>query len=642
MAIYNVSITLPDGELDTITVEAPTPGAAQAEAMSLAGLGSRIGRATEADRESFRPAADVDLRAQIARQEEINRLLDTIIEGDETPRQELIKNETENRLADEMLTFARLREGREERLFAVKAAEALAKARAYEQEIRRANPDLLSELETLGNDVLPNNKEVATEVTNEVNARDLSDLQQSDIAAINREAERQKARKLASLVTEDEIDEYNFGETVSNEKARQFTQSQQADADAVVRAAQFQPQFGTTTDELAGLAEDEIRLPQTTRIPAIDEGTGNIGGLTTGGGAFDPGGSSFDEFIASLDPMAEREAMSNVLGATGYGLPAFDPTDIDEGDGAIGGLTTGGGDGSLSPEVLAIINSMQAEIDALNAKQGPFVDPALSGLDPSMGRGFGALFDPFGTGGAGGLTGDAGLDALNAFMGGSGDADQEFGAFGPTGPTGPTGTTGGGVQMTPQPRIPFGEMTPRNLEEVSGTAAIRSALGNLYGPQFGTGRGPLGSFLERQAFGLTPAFEAAQIANIARGEPRAGTTGTFSDYLRNLGQQSTGLQTGYQQALEDINFLRGQDLGGAAALASPTLFAPRGASETGAAIDLLRAAQRGKYSPFARRIFGNVEQGDVFGDYILEADRRARAGGGPVNFLDFAAGRFGL
>ena len=53
MAIYNVSITLPDGELDTITVEAPTAGAAQAEARSLAGLGSRIGRATEAERESF-------------------------------------------------------------------------------------------------------------------------------------------------------------------------------------------------------------------------------------------------------------------------------------------------------------------------------------------------------------------------------------------------------------------------------------------------------------------------------------------------------------------------------------------------------------------------------------------------------------
>ena len=281
MAIYNVSITLPDGELDTITVEAPTVGAAQAEARSLAGLGSRIGTATEVERDSFRPTPDIDLKAQISRQNEINQLLDTIIEGNETPRQELIKNETENRLADQMLTFAGLREGREERLFAIKSAEALAKARAYEQQIRETNPDLLSELETLGNEVLPNNVEVATAVTNEVNARDLSGMQQSDIASINREAERQKASKLASLVTEDEIDEYNFGETVSNEKARQFTQSQ-TDADALVRAAQFQPQFGTTTDELAGLAEDEMRPPVTSRRPSIDEGT-NVGfGAGTG------------------------------------------------------------------------------------------------------------------------------------------------------------------------------------------------------------------------------------------------------------------------------------------------------------------------------------------------------------------------
>ena len=69
MAIYNVSITLPDGELDTITVEAPTAGAAQAEARSLAGLGSRIGRATEAERESFTPTTNINLDeiARVAR-----------------------------------------------------------------------------------------------------------------------------------------------------------------------------------------------------------------------------------------------------------------------------------------------------------------------------------------------------------------------------------------------------------------------------------------------------------------------------------------------------------------------------------------------------------------------------------------------
>ena len=97
MAIYNVSITLPDGELDTITVEAPTAGAAQAEARSLAGLGSRIGRATEAERESFTPTTNINLDeiARVARIDEYNRQMDSIIVGNETPRQELIKTQTE-------------------------------------------------------------------------------------------------------------------------------------------------------------------------------------------------------------------------------------------------------------------------------------------------------------------------------------------------------------------------------------------------------------------------------------------------------------------------------------------------------------------------------------------------------------------
>ena len=167
MAIYNVSITLPDGELDTITVEAPTAGAAQAEARSLAGLGSRIGRATEAERErdSFRPVENpIEIADRIKRLDDYNRQIDSIIEGNETPRQELIKTQTENRLADQMLTFAGLREGRE-RLMAVKAAEAMAKYRAYEQNLRETNPDLPSELEVLGNELLPNNAEVATAVT---------------------------------------------------------------------------------------------------------------------------------------------------------------------------------------------------------------------------------------------------------------------------------------------------------------------------------------------------------------------------------------------------------------------------------------------------------------------------------------------
>ena len=627
MAIYNVSVTLPDGELDTITVEAPTAGAAQAEARSLAGLGSRIGRATETERESFRPTPDIDLRAQIARQEEINRLLDTIIEGDETPRQELIKNETENRLADEMLTFARLREGREERLFAVKAAEALAKARAYEQEIRRANPDLLSELETLGNDVLPNNKEVATEVTNEVNARDLSAIQQSDIAAINREAERQKARKLASLVTEDEIDEYNFGETVSSEKARQFTQSQtqqQRDVESLLRGAGQQPQFPTTTDQFAGLAEQEMRLPVTPRRSAIDEGTGDIGGLRTGGGAFDPGattsaatpgGSSFDEFIASLDPMADREAMSNVLGAAGYGLPAFDPTDIDEGTGPIGDLTTGGG--GFDPAALAEIDRLNAENAAMAAMMAEMNQTPTDG---TIG------------------TGDAELDIINNLIGGGDGIITD-------GTTGTTGTTGTEVQMTPTVQQGFGGYTSNDLGRLSAQAEVDRAVRNIYGQN--PNLGPTGRFLRSQAYNLQPTQVLGNIANIARGGP-VGQATSFEDYLSGITASPLGARGAYQQALDNLNFIRGLDVD-ATIQSTPQLspfrniLAPQTASDVETAQDLLRSAQQARFSPLVQRYMAPAQSGgQLFADYILEGDRRARAGETPASFLDFAAGRYGL
>ena len=646
MAIYNVSITLPDGELDTITVEAPTAGAAQAEARSLAGLGSRIGRATEAERESFTPTTNINLDeiARVARIDEYNRQMDSIIEGNETPRQELIKTQTENRLADQMLTFARLREGREERLMAVKAAEAMAKARAYDREIREANPDLLSELETLGMQLLPNNKEVATEVTNEVNARDLSDIQQSDIAAINREAERQKARKLASLLTEDEIDEYNFGETVSSEKARQFTQSQQADADAVVRAAQFQPQFATTTDQLAGLAEDEIRLPQTTRIPGIDEGTGNIGDLTTGGGAFDPGAmtgaaapsaGSFDEFIGSLDPMAESEAMNNVLGAAAYGIdPGLAGQNPSMGNFNPGpGININGGDGSISPEVLAMINSMQAEIDALSANQGPFVDPALSGLDPSMGGGFGAPFDPFGTGGDPSLTGDPALDALITGDGTSGGGIVT------------DGTTGTGVQVTPTVQQRFGGYTSDDLGRLSPQAEVDRAVRNIYGQN--PNLGPIGGFLRDQAYNLRPTQVLGDIANIARGGP-VGQATSFEDYLSGITASPLGARGAYQQALDNLNFIRGLDVD-ATLQTTPQLnpfrniLAPQTASDVETAQSLLRSAQQARFSPLVQRYMAPAQSGgQLFADYILEGDRRVRAGETPASFLDFAAGRFGL
>jgi len=624
MAIYNVSITLPDGELDTITVEAPTAGAAQAEARSLAGLGSRIGRATEAERErdSFRPVENpIEIADRIKRLDDYNRQIDSIIEGNETPRQELIKTQTENRLADQMLTFAGLREGREERLMAVKAAEAMAKYRAYEQNLRETNPDLPSELEVLGNELLPNNAEVATAVTNEVNARDLSGLQQSDIASINREAERQKARQLASLVTEDEIDEYNFGETVSNEKARQFTQSQ-TDADALVRAAQFQPQFGTTTDELAGLAEDEMRPSVTPRTPTIDEGTdvgfGAGGGFDPGAitGAAAPGAGSFDQFIASLDPMAESEAMSNVLGAAGYGLPAFDPTQIDEGTDV--GFNAGGG---FDPEALAEIERLNAENAAMAAMMNNINQPPT---DSTI------------------STGDAGLDALNAFVGADGTLGDGIVTDGTTGTTGTTGTE---VQMTPTVQQGFGGYTSNQLGLISPQAEVDRAVRNIYGQN--PNLGPIGGFLRDQAFNLRPTQVLGDIANIARGGP-VGQATSFEDYLSNVTASPLGARGAYQQALDNLNLIRGLDVD-ATLQTTPQLspfrniLAPQSASDVETAQGLLRSAQQARFSPLVQRYMAPAQSGrQLFSDYILEGDRRAREGQTPASFLDFAAGRYGL
>ena len=297
MAIYNVSVTLPDGELDTITVEAPTRGAAQAEARSRAGLGSRIGR-VEFARDAFRPVENpIEIADRKKRIDDYNRQIDSIIEGSETPKQEFIKNETESQLVARML----MRGGeqgqinREARLMAIKSAEAMAKYRAYKREVERKNPDLPPELEALGNELLPGNVEVANVVTDQANARDFSDMQQSDIASINREAERQKARQLAPFVTEDEIDEYNLGEAVSSEKARQLAQTvvdpTQPATQSPAGVLRVDPQTGIpgpgVTPYRQNFAIDEGTdvgfgagtgiipgaQPMTRRLPSIDEGT---------------------------------------------------------------------------------------------------------------------------------------------------------------------------------------------------------------------------------------------------------------------------------------------------------------------------------------------------------------------------------
>ena len=704
MAIYNVSVTLPDGELDTITVEAPTRGAAQAEARSRAGLGSRIGR-VEFARDSFRPVENpIEIADRKKRIDDYNRQIDSIIEGSETPKQEFIKNETESQLVARML----MRGGeqgqinREARLMAIKSAEAMAKYRAYKREVERKNPDLPPELEALGNELLPGNVEVANVVTDQADARDFSDMQQSDIASINREAERQKARQLAPFVTEDEIDEYNLGEAVSSEKARQLAQTvvdpTQPATQSPAGVLRVDPQtgipgpgvtpyrqnfaidegtnvgFGAGTGiipgaqaRFGGLAErfpGGQSLPR--RLPSIDEGTDV--GFGAGAGII-PGATPMPRPVApgprvvtdaSTLPRLGTVPMTTdqFAGLAEQELPFAAPRTttpqvrVDEFVPPQEGQMTAAEQSRLFRQPAAPIGTFDDQVatgaipgvDVTEAGAPPIayagapapsvvnvqtgIDPGLTGQAPTA-LGPGAAF--------GGTPAPAtGTEVVPA-------APGSFGEFvaGPEAAGIPT--PGMSAAPTLQQPIQFGGLTAQDLEGISSRAAVNRAVQNLYGQQ-PTAVGPISDFLRRQSFSLVPAQQLGTLAQIATGQlsPQARAT-SFSDYLRNL-EGRGGAATGFGEALQNLQTLRGLDptsLSPSAAGAQ-YIFSPGTDEETGQALQFLGAAQRGRYSPFVSSIFRPGSQDEIFADYVVEADRRAREGEAARNFLDFAAGRYGL
>ena len=688
MAIYNVSVTLPDGELDTITVEAPTRGAAQAEARSRAGLGSRIGR-VEFARDSFRPVENpIEIADRKKRIDDYNRQIDSIIEGSETPKQEFIKNETESQLVARML----MRGGeqgqinREARLMAIKSAEAMAKYRAYEREVERKNPDLPPELEALGNELLPGNVEVANVVTDQADARDFSDMQQSDIASINREAERQKARQLAPFVTEDEIDEYNLGEAVSSEKARQLAQTvvdpTQPATQSPAGVLRVDPQTGIpgpgVTPYRQNFAIDEGTnvgfgagtgiipgaQPMTRRLPSIDEGTDV--GFGAGAGII-PGATPMPRPVApgprvvtdastlprlgtvpmttdQFAGLAEQELPFAAPRTTTPQVRVNELVPAQEGQ-----MTAAQQAGMIQPEVAGTFDAQVATgaipgVDVTEAGAPPIayagapapsvvnvqtgIDPGLTGQAPTA-LGPGAAF--------GGTPAPAtGTEVVPA-------APGSFGEFvaGPEAAGIPT--PGMSAAPTLQQPIQFGGLTDQDLEGISSRAAVNRAVQNLYGQQ-PTAVGPISDFLRRQSFSLVPAQQLGTLAQIATGQlsPQARAT-SFSDYLRNL-EGRGGAATGFGEALQNLQTLRGLDptsLSPSAAGAQ-YIFSPGTDEETGQALQFLGAAQRGRYSPFVSSIFRPGSQDEIFADYVVEADRRAREGEAARNFLDFAAGRYGL
>jgi hypothetical protein len=116
---------------------------------------------------------------------------------------------------------------------------------------------------------------------------------------------------------------------------------------------------------------------------------------------------------------------------------------------------------------------------------------------------------------------------------------------------------------------------------------------------------------------------------------------SFEDFLRTTAAEPTGLGGAYGQALQNVGYLRGLGPGGVPpALAG--MFNPEQASGTWDARNLLGAAQRGKYSGLVSSAFRRPSPQDLFADYVLARQDATAAGQTPLNFLNFAAGGYGL
>ena len=139
-------------------------------------------------------------------------------------------------------------------------------------------------------------------------------------------------------------------------------------------------------------------------------------------------------------------------------------------------------------------------------------------------------------------------------------------------------------------RTGAGVLSDLDLQEISRSAAVRQAL-DLAFPDIGR-VGPISNFLRNQAFTLlqgaqplqqirsaldasmqptgTPTVDA--LAAAAQGQPQS-----FADYYRGLAQSPTGTRGGFQQAAENLSFLRNLGLGGGSPAATSqftSTFAP--------------------------------------------------------------------
>ena len=691
MAIYNVNVTSPDGVTSTVRVDATSRGAALSQARNLR-PGSRVGSAvqvtpTRAEAEAGRisQAQKRSIRNDVAKIQSQKNRIDNIIEGDETPAQEAIKSATESALVQEKMRRARLilgegREAEAERfrlLGEAKQAEVTAAAAAYRRELERTDPDLLEEIDAESNRVFqgttPNASwaDVSSRVAAQVNT------QGADVEAIRRAAEQQKNNAIAAVATEEEIDEYKYGEEVKGfvpsvdpglvpptvTPEQQATQPPAFQNFAIDEGTDVG--FGAGTGVVPGAQPIPRRLPtMPRRLPSIDEGTDV--GFGAGLGSI-PGATPMPRPVAP-GPRVVRDASTlprlgtvptttdQFAGLAEQELPFAAPRTttpqvrVDELVPAQEGqMTAAQQAGMIQPEVAGTFDAQVATgaipgVDVTEAgapsiayagAPAPSVVNVQTGIDPGL---TGQAPNALGPGAAfGGTPAPAtGTEVVPA-------APGSFGEFvaGPEAAGIPT--PGMSAAPTLQQPIQFGGLTDQDLEGISSRAAVNRAVQNLYGQQ-PTAVGPISDFLRRQSFSLVPAQQLGTLAQIATGQlsPQARAT-SFSDYLRNL-EGRGGAATGFGEALQNLQTLRGLDptsLSPSAAGAQ-YIFSPGTDEETGQALQFLGAAQRGRYSPFVSSIFRPGSQDEIFADYVVEADRRAREGQAARNFLDFAAGRFGL
>jgi len=215
-----------------------------------------------------------------------------------------------------------------------------------------------------------------------------------------------------------------------------------------------------------------------------------------------------------------------------------------------------------------------------------------------------------------------------------------------------------------------GVLSNLDIEDISPTAAVTQALNQAF-PNVGRA-GPVSDFLRRQALNLfygalpgqqiraeldptfrqelatrratptgSPTADALAAAESYSEAPGSETRTPFTDYYRRLSESAAGTRGGFQEAADNLRFLR--NLGVSNPIATGQFrqyFAPDTEQDADLALRLIQGARQGRFSPAVRR--SGPSESEVFGDYLLETSRRAEQGLGTPNFLDFAAGRFGL